>query len=109
MELLASHDQFVSNLAADDKQDNFGLVLLHIIQDTEVADTQFKFRQRIWSKPPDCFRRDRGLVEQSSRDRRLHDPLLAHGQRAQLRFCLLRYGDVECHLDTEQLERKPVP
>lgn len=104
MELFASHDQFVADLPSDDQQDHFGTVLLDIIQDTEVTDTQFELRQRVRPKTPDRFRWNRRLVSQPNRDCRLDDALVANRQRSQLRVSFVGNGNSERHRETERLE-----
>jgi hypothetical protein len=63
MELLAFHDQLVTDFSPDDQDDNF--VSFDIIQGTQLAYPKLKVDQRIWAQPLDRLRRRRGLVFQS--------------------------------------------
>jgi hypothetical protein len=103
MELFASHDQFVADLPSDDEEHHLGTVLLDIIQDAEVTDTQFVLRQRVRAKTPDRFRWDRRLVSQPSRDRRLDDALLANRQGSELRVSFVGNRNSKRHPETERL------
>ncbi|MCI0485617.1 MAG: hypothetical protein L0229_03350 [Blastocatellia bacterium] len=60
MKLLSFHDQFVSDFSPHDEQDD--LIVLHIIQGTQISCTQFELGQRIGAQPFDSFRRCCGLM-----------------------------------------------
>jgi hypothetical protein len=78
MEFFSGYDQFVSNLATNNEQDNLGL--FYIIQHTKITHTQFEFGQRIWSELLDrpCWRCR--LFLESGDYCRLNDTLLANRQ-----------------------------
>jgi hypothetical protein len=48
MEFISGYDQFVSNPATNNEQDN--LRSFYIIQHTKITHTQFELGQRIWSE-----------------------------------------------------------
>jgi hypothetical protein len=78
MEFFSSYDQFVANLASHHEQDHLGP--FHIIQHSKIADTEFKFSQRIWAQASDCPRGRGWLVLQASKYGGLNDTLLPNRQ-----------------------------
>jgi hypothetical protein len=65
MELLPFHDQGIADFAPDDQKDDFRVLFLHIIQDAQVANAEFKFRQGIWAEPLDCLGWNGRLIPES--------------------------------------------
>lgn len=61
MKFLALNNELIANFAADNKEYNLGVFHFHIIQYAEVADSELKFRERIWPQPLDCMRKQCGL------------------------------------------------
>jgi len=51
MEFLALHNELITHFSPENQQYNLGIVRIHIIQNPNVADSQFEFRQRIWPEP----------------------------------------------------------
>jgi hypothetical protein len=97
MKLLASHHQFVTDLPPDDQQNDFGIFLLHIIQDPKVPNTEFKLGQGIGPKPADRLRGPVRLISQPRLDRHLKDSLLANRQGSQLCVRIVSNRNVERH------------
>jgi hypothetical protein len=97
MELLALHDQCVTDLPANDQDHD--VVALDIVQDAEVADPKFKGGERIGPELLDRRRRRRRPVAETSQDGRLQRPLLAGGQTPLLRLSLLGDLDTEGHVE----------
>jgi hypothetical protein len=95
MEFLAFHDQLVADLAADDKQDDFGL--LNIIQRPQIADAELELRKRIGSKALNGSRGRGRLINQPGENCRLKIALIARGKRSQVRFGIGGYRDLEGH------------
>jgi hypothetical protein len=60
MKFLSFYAELVANFPPYDEDHN--LVILHIIQGTQVSYPQLKLCQRIGSQPFDCLRRRLGLV-----------------------------------------------
>src|SRR2546426_748915 len=95
MEFLAFHDQLVADLTAYEQNDN--LVLLDIIQGTQVSRPQFEIGKKIGTQTLDGLRRLRRFVFQPRLDRRFQDSLLTDRQPSQLPVSILGNRDLEGH------------
>src|SRR5690349_17759676 len=95
MELLAFHNQLVANLAADREDDN--LIVLNIIQDSEVSRAKLILRERIRPQSFDRFRGAVGLVLLPSKNSGFQDSLFTRKQRPKLPFRVLCDRDLERH------------
>jgi hypothetical protein len=95
MKLLASHDQRVADLPADDQEDH--LLAFDIVQDAKIPCSQFEFGQGIGSQPLDGLRWDRRLIHEAHGDGGLQCPTFAGGQSPKLFLGLPRDCDPEGH------------
>ena len=74
MELLASHDKFVTELSSHHKQND--LFAFDIIQVAKVADSQLKFGKRVGTQLLYSFRPCSRLMEETCLDCRFENTLL---------------------------------
>ena len=76
MELPAFDDESISDLAADDHDENLGALLDHIVENPKVAEPKFVAGQGIGSERLNCPAGTRWLISESGGDSVADDPLL---------------------------------
>jgi hypothetical protein len=74
MELFASDNQRIADFSTNDKDDN--LLAFNIVQNTQIADTQFVFGKRVWPQALDRAGWGSRLLRKSREDGRFQDSLL---------------------------------
>jgi hypothetical protein len=76
MELLAFDYECISGLAADDHDDDLGVLLIHIVKNSKIAEPKLVCCQGIGSKEFDGATRRSRLVSETRGNPVADDPLL---------------------------------
>jgi hypothetical protein len=100
MKLLVSDAQCVADLPPDDQEDDF--LAFDIVQNPEVANSQFELSEEIGSKPLDGPGRGSRLVDETGGDRIFQIPPLASRQGTELLLGLPRDRYLKGHREPFQ-------
>jgi hypothetical protein len=76
MELFPFDEERVAHLAAHDHDQDFRVLLVYIVEDAEITESEFIASQRVWLEPLDGPTGGRGLTQEAGGDSLPDDALL---------------------------------